>query len=307
MDWRIPELSDLDVLQECSLNNEFFANNYGAVNSILYEKKFRSQISIEDGWIFERFHEGENLCFSFPHNIKGDVSDVKEAVLKLKEDAFMSDVSIRFLNISLDEKNILAEMFPSAKIISMPESGDYIYRTENLSKLPGKKLGRKRNHINQFKAKHPDCRFERLDSENIRAVCELENKWLSENQSDSSSGDLLSDLEIERKIIFFAVENFECLSKSCGMSGGILFVSETPVAFCISSILSRSVTDIHFEKCISDFARDGGYAVINNEFSKIAGTEFLNREEDLGIEGLRKAKLSYYPEKVLEKFLVEIN
>ena len=64
--------------------------------------------------------------------------------------------------------------------------------------------------------------------------------------------------------------------------------------------------DVHFEKCLAGFDRDGGYTVINKEFSKRAKTEFLNREEDLGIEGLRKAKFSYYPEEVLEKYRVEI-
>ena len=91
------------------------------------------------------------------------------------------------------------------------------------------------------------------------------------------------------------------------MTGGILFVSGKPVSFCIASILSRNVTDVHFEKCLSGFDRDGGYTVINNEFSKTVRTEYLNREEDLGIQGLQKAKLSYYPEMILEKFKVEIS
>ena len=90
------------------------------------------------------------------------------------------------------------------------------------------------------------------------------------------------------------------------MTGGILFIVEEPAAFCLSSVLSPSVTDIHFEKCLSSYARDGGYAIINNEFAKTVSTKYINREEDLGIEGLRKAKRSYYPEIFLEKFDAEI-
>ena len=115
----------------------------------------------------------------------------------------------------------------------------------------------------------------------------------------------LSDFAEEKEMIFFALDNLETFSKTCGMTGGILFVGGRPAAFCIASLLSTVVTDIHFEKCLSAFAR-GGYAVINNEFSKTVRTEFINREEDLGIEGLRKAKLSYFPERVLEKFSAEI-
>ena len=86
------------------------------------------------------------------------------------------------------------------------------------------------------------------------------------------------------------------------MTGGLLYVDDKPAAFCVASLLSAAVTDVHFEKCLFEYARDGGYAVINNEFSKSVKTEFINREEDLGIVGLRKAKLSYYPEEILEKY-----
>lgn len=82
MDWRTPTLADAAILQECALNNNFFANNYGAVNSILYEKKFHSQISIEGEWIYEKFFEDEKAYFSFPHNINGKLDDAKKAVEK---------------------------------------------------------------------------------------------------------------------------------------------------------------------------------------------------------------------------------
>ena len=114
------------------------------------------------------------------------------------------------------------------------------------------------------------------------------------------------DLHQEQVIIKNALDNFAYFSKHADMKGGILFVENEPVAFCLSSTLSDSVTDIHFEKCLADFAKDGGYAVINNEYAKTISTKYINREEDLGIEGLRKAKRSYYPEIILEKFDVEI-
>ena len=114
------------------------------------------------------------------------------------------------------------------------------------------------------------------------------------------------DLKQEREIINNALNNFEAFSAQAQMRGGILFVKKQPVAFCLSSLLSPLITDIHFEKCLANFAKDGGYAVINNEFAKTISTKYTNREEDLGLEGLRKAKLSYYPEIILEKFDVKI-
>ena len=127
----------------------------------------------------------------------------------------------------------------------------------------------------------------------------VEEKWLEEFLAHDAAGD---DLKIEKEIIFSALENFERFEKVCGMTGGLLYVDDKPAAFCVASLLSAVVTDVHFEKCLFEYARDGGYAVINNEFSKSVKTEFINREEDLGIEGLRKAKLSYYPEEILEKY-----
>ena len=306
MEWRTATISDIDSLQKCALSNAFFANNYGAVNTLLYQKKFRSQIAIEDGWIFEKFSSGGKTIFGFPHNIDGCKTELKLALEKLCENAAEAESPIVFENVTLEEKDALLQVFPAAEIAPMPESGDYIYLTSKLSSLEGKKLSRKRNHIHQFENKCPDFRFELLCMENLSAVREIEDKWLSENSEFARNDGTLSDLLIEREIIFFALENFEFFSKSCGMSGGILFASGIPVAFCVASLLSTSVTDIHFEKCLYSFGRDGGYAVINNAFAKTVRTEFINREEDLGIEGLRKAKLSYYPERVLEKFSVRI-
>ena len=325
MNWRTPVLSDLETLQNCAVNNDFFENNYSAVNSILYEKKFDSKICILDGWLFENFFDGRIIkdktckegapffssykdrvpCFSFPHNINGNTEAVKDAVALLKNEVCGAGEKLCFVNITKDEEDILLQMYPSAKITLTPESGDYIYRTEKLALLSGNKLSRKRNHIHQFEKKYPDYSFELLTQENLSFVSQVENEWLEEN-SASLSDEATLDLKTEKEIIQFALATFKTFSEKCGMKGALLFVSEKPVAFCISSLLSKSVTDIHFEKCLSSYARDGGYAVINNRFSKTVQTEFINRDEDLGIEGLRKAKLSYYPERIIEKYSVEI-
>lgn len=306
MNWRKTSISDLETLHKSAHNNEFFANNYSAVNSVLYQNKFNSQLALEGPWIFEKYFADGKTLYSFPHNIDADKSGIKEAIEMLCKSEKYEDGGLTFQNITADEKDILVQLFPNAKITPTPESGDYIYLTKNLSGLEGKKYSRKRNHIHQFQNKYPDFIYEPLGTGNLDSVRKVEEKWLCENMEFAVSDGTLSDLQIEKEIITFALDNYETFSKACGMSGGILLVAGEPVAFCISSILSGRVTDIHFEKCLYSFGRDGGYAVINNEFAKTASTEFLNREEDLGIEGLRKAKLSYYPEQVLEKYLVEI-
>ena len=303
MDWHKTSLEDLDILQKSALNNGFFANNYSAVNSVLYTQKYNSLVAIQDGWIYEKYFDDEKLCYSFPHNINGDKQNTAAAIETLLKEASTTDKTCVFRNITADEKDFLSAHFKTLSIDEAPELSDYIYLTENLSNLTGKKYNRKRNHIKQFCKKYDNFSFSLLKRENIEAALEIEEKWLSENTIGTQNEDLLK----ERQIIHNALEHFEYFTQHAGMTGGILFIDGEPAAFCLASILSPSVTDIHFEKCLSSFARDGGYAIINNEFAKTVSTKYINREEDLGIEGLRKSKLSYYPEIILAKFNVAIS
>ena len=310
MNWQPTSIDKIEILQKCALSNNFVANNYSALNSILYEKKFNSEIVIEGDWIFERFYEDGKVRYSFPHNVngtlQGDDTPVTNVITNFVNANSTQGEKLIFENITAEEKDTLVQLYPMAIVTPTPESGDYIYKTENLANLAGKKYSRKRNHIHQFQNKYAEYNFEPLSKNNFDAVRTIEENWLKENTENALAMGTLSDLEIEKKIIFFALENYDTFSKQCGMTGGVLYISGTPAAFCIASLLSQKVTDVHFEKCLSAFGRDGGYAIINNEFAKTVQSEFINREEDLGIEGLRKAKLSYYPEYVLEKFTVQI-
>ena len=95
-----------------------------------------------------------------------------------------------------------------------------------------------------------------------------------------------------------SLKNFEAL----GMKGAILYVKNAPVGMTMASEIAPGVWDIHFEKVNGEYADNGGYAVINKMFAEtLAGVKLINREEDINIEGLRKAKLSYYPLIILDK------
>ena len=299
MDWHTATIEELELLQKTSVNNGVFANNYSAVNSILYAKKYDSQIAVQDGWIFEKYYASGETAYAFPHRMDGKTDGAKEALSLLVEDAKENKRSCVFRNITMEEKELLLANFTASKIEEAPDLRDYIYNQEDLAGLPGSKYSKKRNHINQFRKKYPEFRLELITPDNFKTVCALEKKWFSESSESL-------DLQQEAEIICAALQNYEEFALKAGMQGGILFVADEPAAFCLSSSLSPDVTDIHFEKCLSDFARDGGYAVINNEYAKTITTRYINREEDLGIEGLRKAKRSYYPEILLPKFNVEL-
>ena len=299
MDWHTATIEELELLQKTSVNNGVFANNYSAVNSILYAKKYDSQIAVQDGWIFEKYYASGETAYAFPHRMDGKTDGAREALSLLVEDVKANNRPCVFRNITTEEKELLLANFTASKIEEAPDLSDYIYNQEDLAGLPGSKYSKKRNHINQFRKKYPEFRLELITPDNFKTVCALEKKWFSESSESL-------DLQQEAEIICAALQNYEEFALKAGMKGGILFVGDEPAAFCLSSTLSPDVTDIHFEKCLSDFARDGGYAVINNEYAKTITTRYINREEDLGIEGLRKAKRSYYPEILLPKFNVTL-
>lgn len=319
-------LKDIDFIQKCAFNNNLSANNYSAVNSILYAKKYDSQIAIDGDWLFEKYNESGKTFFSFPHNANGDKRDVASALNTLAAEAARFGQGFSIRNMTEDEKELVLKHFSGAEIKEEPGLSDYIYLAEKLATLSGKKLSRKRNHIHQFSRKYPDFRYEPLSGANIEAARLVESKWLAEKgasgETDSALGSAggeasandtadatnttSNDLLIEQEIINHALDNFDFFARKAGMTGGVLFVGDEPASFCIASTLSPLVTDVHFEKCLAPFATDGGYAVINNEFAKTVKKQYINREEDLGLEGLRKAKLSYYPEIVLGKFTARI-
>ena len=306
MDWHKTTLENLDILQKSAINNGFFANNYSAVNSVLYAQKYNSSVAIQDDWIYEKYFDDEKLCYSFPHNINGDNSDIENAVKTLVKEAANESNTCVFRNITSDEKDFLTAHYKTHSIEEAPELSDYIYLTENLSNLTGKKYNRKRNHIKQFFKKYDSISFMQLNADNLDKAYSIEEKWFSENTQDTDNASFGTDLLKERDLIRNAFDRFDFFAEHAGMTGGIVFVGGEPVSFCLASVLSPLITDVHFEKCLSEYARDGGYAIINNEFAKTVSTKYINREEDLGIEGLRKSKLSYYPEIILEKHNVEI-
>lgn len=172
---------------------------------------------------------------------------------------------------------------------------DYVYRHEDLSTLAGKRLQAKRNHVNKFRKRYPDYEYTPLTSGRIRECMELEALWCKANGCDQQEG-----TGNERRAIQYAFEHFDEL----GLSGGILHAEGRIAAFTFGMPINRTTFGVHVEK--ADTAIDGSYAMINYEFANhIPETyTYINREEDLGIEGLRKAKLSYQPAIILKKYSV---
>lgn len=186
----------------------------------------------------------------------------------------------------------LEEAFPGCFTFSSQRGDfDYIYRTKDLAELPGSAYHAKRNHIAGFSRKF-SWNFEPIDTHNVAEVEDMAREWCRQKGNCKDKG-----LRAENCAIREALRHRGVLS----IRGGLIRAEGRVAAFTFGSPINDTVFDIHVEKALPDFP--GAYAVINQAFaSTLTQYPYLNRENDLNIEGLRKAKLSYHPAMLLEKY-----
>ncbi|KGN84452.1 DUF2156 domain-containing protein [Porphyromonas sp. COT-290 OH860] len=174
--------------------------------------------------------------------------------------------------------------------ISDEGSRDYIYLREKMSTLSGKSLQSKRNHINKFERLYPDYSYEPITRNNLEECLAIAEAWLE--QSDDHGGE-----QEEKRMIRRITQAFEPL----GLLGGAIRVNGRIIAFSLGSPINENTFGVHVEKALVEY--EGAFAMINREFARHIPEQYtyINREEDLGLEGLRKSKLSYKPEIIFPK------
>jgi len=173
-----------------------------------------------------------------------------------------------------------------------PHMDDYVYRAKDLIKLPGKKYHAKRNHINRFMNEYGGRYIYAPYEESMAGACmEIYNRWLS-GQRDPAP------LCGERDSVACAIANAEAL----GVVGGVVLIDGVPQAFSLGERLTSDMAVIHIEK--ANPAIHGLFSVINRDFAANAFSDaaWINREEDMGDEGMKRAKLSYRPARMIEKY-----
>lgn len=244
--------------------------------------------------------EDEGHSFSIlPLCKKEDLERVIEFVMKHFEE---NNEKIYFKGITKDILDIMKEKHNDKfEYIEERDLFDYIYDANVLRELKGKKIRNKRNHINYFLSEYSErFYYKRLEKENFEECIELLKKWSVQKEetvgTDSSMDD---ELEGIKKLF----DNYDALKDTLKVGG--VYVDDTLEAFTIGEKLNPNMAVIHIEKANSNIR--GLYPYINQQFlvNEFSDVEFVNREEDLGIEGLRKAKLSYYPIRFVEKYTIK--
>ena len=224
--------------------------------------------------------------------------DIKKVITNIRDNVYNGQKSFVMTAVCEDDKTVLEREFGNKVTFEYDrDSSEYVYLSYKLSTLSGKKLHAKRNHINKFMSKYKYT-YKKLEPTIFDDCIQSTEKWMDiKYQGDRGA------YEKELSTIKKAFKYFNELS----LSGGAIYVDEKLVAYCVGEQLNCDTAVVHIEKADANYT--GSFAIINRDYviNRWNGIKYINREEDLGIEGLRKAKLSYYPEFLIDKYIATFN
>ena len=245
---------------------------------------------LEDSLVFfSQFNQ--RSVYLFPV-CRGNVKETLDAII---HDAHARDIPCRLTSLTHDDCDLVERLYPGQfRFHHDRNCFDYIYNIEDLATLKGKKFQKKRNHLNKFRATHPDYRLEPITDENTPKVQQLLERWYASRlEADPSA-----DFYMEQIAISKALRH----RKELDMEGLVLIDGDEILAMTLGCHSAGNTFDVQFEKAIDEsayVAMCSGFAA--HLMEKYPDLRYLNREDDLGIEGLRKSKLAYNPVMLIEK------
>jgi hypothetical protein len=284
-------IADKALYEEYLLSAPKRGCEYSFANQFLWG---RQEIAFLHGCVAFFSHFFGRTVYAYPIG-NGDKRAVLEEIIA---DAKERGIPCRISSITEADRAELESWFPDRfHVRTARDSFDYVYAIDALADLKGKKLQKKRNHFNRFRATRPDYRVEPLNCGNIARVQHMVNDWYVSRRKADPDGDYL----LESLAMAKAFRHYDELN----MEGLVLLDGDEVLAVTMGSRMANDTFDIHFEKARED--ADGAYPAINCEFArylrlKYPEVHYLNREDDMGLEGLRKAKLSYCPDHMVEKY-----
>lgn len=176
------------------------------------------------------------------------------------------------------------------------DNSDYVYLTQDLINLTGRKYHRKKNHLNRF-IKNNSFEYRRLDKDLVTSCLEMQESWCQMRECVEQPDLLSEDFAVHEALTRFEELDYQ---------GGAIVINSRVEAYALGEPLNGETAVIHIEKANPDIS--GLYAAINQRFCSDvwADTTYINREQDLGSEGLRRAKESYYPHHMVEKYTLTL-
>ena len=258
-------------------------------NVYAWQEKYAFHLEVINDDIFLINKAKEGLYFSQPIGSLMDL-DHLEATIKMLKTSFDLN-EIHFKKCSDTFKSRIEKLNFELDVTEVRDDFDYLYDFNGLKDLKGKLYHKKKNHVNLF-MKNYSWSYEAIKISNKEDVILLLEDWFKEADED---------LLLEKKAITRVLTDWDNLN----VTGGILYVENIPVAFAIGEVIHQDTLLMHFEKANTDY--QGAYAMMTHTYiNQFKDLLYVNREQDLGIPGLRKSKLSYHPVDFVKKYNISV-
>ena len=283
-------IEDKNWVKQRLAQSGFNGCDYCFGNMFIWSSAYHHEIADYKGFLLVKARIKGRIIYFFPAG-SGDLS---QAVRGLAVYCANNGHSLIFANITNDNIAALEVLFPGAfSCTENRDASDYIYLREKLVTLSGKKYHGKRNHIARFKD-NPNWAYEPVSGKNIEECYEMSVSWHKKYREAECNESYQNEINVIR----LAFKHFHELD----FDGGLIRLDGSVAALTMGERLNSSAYVIHIEKAMHHI--QGAYAIINQQFAEHLPPDikYINREEDLGDEGLRRSKLSYYPEILLAKF-----
>ena len=281
--------------------DKFFAANYYEnaeytfTNLFMWREMMNFRWSVDENVLYMFSTDEKTFSAWQPIGAEGNFQDSITKILRFADEN-RGERQFKFVVV---EKIFADELknYPHANfsVIAERENFDYVYLAQDLINLAGRKFHGKKNHLNSFRNEYPNARYLPITEEIIPKCREELNVWASKHKRDNPNDPFIGYEQAAIHEIFDHFDRFR-------LKGGAILLDGKVIAFTFGEKLNSDTAVIHVEKADSNFR--GIYAAINQNFVENEWSDmiYINREEDMGIDGLRKAKESYRPVKMVEKF-----
>lgn len=290
MEFRKITADDRCEVQSVTFRSGLRNCNFTFANLVGWQPEFGTHYCLFDDALVLRYHFGDTTAY-LVNSLQAPSVHLIDA---LREDAASRNEDLLLVGLEDDRAEHVQSLYPRISTVTANRNSyDYIYLREHLENLAGKHLKAKRNHCNRFLAEHPDFEYRPLTPALFPQCLALAHRWEENSEHPNPSyGDSLS---AEKRVLRRLFDNWDKLD----MLGGAVFIGPQMVSFTVGAPVTPDTFDICIEK--ADRSINGAFNIINQQFVSHLPSQyrFINREEDMGLEGLRKAKTSYHPHQLL--------
>lgn len=296
--------ADRQLVQSYTMGTECRNCDYNFINLMSWQFIYHTQLALHRDMLLIRFRNNGQTAYlpplaRPPYDSQTMSAPYTQVLLDLIAHSKAKGEEFRIMGACQGMLERFESVLPGHfQATADPSYTDYIYDRDALSTLAGKKLQSKRNHANRFERNYPHYEYRPLTPDLVHECWELEEQWAARH-TDSEARLNADDEQHSMRRVF---KHWDEL----GALGGVILVEGKVVAFCFGGPINYDTFDVCCEKADTDY--EGAFAIINREFVRHLPAQYtlINREEDLGIEGLRRAKLSYQPKLLLQKYSITI-